>query len=98
MAFSQALKITRRTLLILITDFQLLPTVQGSKPGKNVQFQENEIRGLCLKFREIFLSQPVLLELETLLEICGEYHDFDSDKTTLRNLWAGGQQSHRTWV
>lgn len=46
--------------------------VRGAKPGKNVQLQENEIRGLCLKSREIFLSQPILLELEAPLKICGK--------------------------
>lgn len=45
--------------------------VRGSRPGKNVQLTENEIRGLCLKSREIFLSQPILLELEAPLKICG---------------------------
>lgn len=50
----------------------VLSAVRGSKPGKNVQLQENEIRGLCLKSREIFLSQPILLELEAPLKICGE--------------------------
>uniref|UniRef100_A0A5G2QM39 Serine/threonine-protein phosphatase n=1 Tax=Sus scrofa TaxID=9823 RepID=A0A5G2QM39_PIG len=49
-------------------------SVRGSKPGKNVQLQENEIRGLCLKSREIFLSQPILLELEAPLKICGDIH------------------------
>ena len=49
-----------------------LITVRGSRPGKNVQLAENEIRGLCLKSREIFLSQPILLELEAPLKICGE--------------------------
>ena len=48
--------------------------MRGSKPGKNVQLQENEIRGLCLKSREIFLSQPILLELEAPLKICGDIH------------------------
>ena len=47
-------------------------TVKGSRPGKNVQLTENEIRGLCLKSREIFLSQPILLELEAPLKICGK--------------------------
>lgn len=47
--------------------------VKGSRPGKNVQLTENEIRGLCLKSREIFLSQPILLELEAPLKICGEF-------------------------
>ena len=46
--------------------------VRGARPGKNVQLTENEIRGLCLKSREIFLSQPILLELEAPLKICGK--------------------------
>jgi serine/threonine-protein phosphatase PP1 catalytic subunit len=29
--------------------------VSGSRPGKNAQLTEREIRGLCLKSREIFL-------------------------------------------
>ena len=37
-----------------------------------MQLTEAEIRGLCLKSREIFLSQPILLELEAPLKICGE--------------------------
>uniref|UniRef100_A0A674NGM7 Serine/threonine-protein phosphatase n=1 Tax=Takifugu rubripes TaxID=31033 RepID=A0A674NGM7_TAKRU len=53
---------------------QRLLEVRGAKPGKNVQLQENEIRGLCLKSREIFLSQPILLELEAPLKICGDIH------------------------
>uniref|UniRef100_A0AAZ3QDC7 Serine/threonine-protein phosphatase n=1 Tax=Oncorhynchus tshawytscha TaxID=74940 RepID=A0AAZ3QDC7_ONCTS len=53
---------------------QRLLEVRGAKPGKNVQLQENEIRGLCLKSREIFLSQPILLELEAPLKVCGDIH------------------------
>ena len=34
---------------------------------------EAEVRGLCLKSREIFLQQPILLELEAPLKICGKY-------------------------
>lgn len=47
--------------------------MRGSRPGKNVQLSETEIRGLCLKSREIFLSQPILLELEAPLKICGKF-------------------------
>lgn len=47
-------------------------SVRGSRPGKNVQLSEAEIRALCLKSREIFLSQPILLELEAPLKICGK--------------------------
>lgn len=38
--------------------------VRGSRPGKQVQLLETEIRFLCTKAREIFISQPILLELE----------------------------------
>ena len=33
-----------------------------------------EIRGLCLKSREIFISQPILLELEAPIKIVGDIH------------------------
>ncbi|KAB0389550.1 hypothetical protein E2I00_000406, partial [Balaenoptera physalus] len=53
---------------------QWLLEVRESKPGKIVQLQENEIRGLCLKFGEIFHCQPILLKLEAPLKICGDIH------------------------
>lgn len=37
-----------------------------------MQMTEAEVRGLCLKSREIFLQQSILLELEAPLKICGE--------------------------
>jgi serine/threonine-protein phosphatase PP1 catalytic subunit len=48
--------------------------VRGSRPGKQVQLSESEIRSLILRSREIFQSQPVLLELEAPLKICGDVH------------------------
>lgn len=48
-----------------------LLSVRGSKPGKNVNLSEQEIRGLCAKSQEILISQPMLLELEAPLKICG---------------------------
>ncbi|XP_010792409.1 serine/threonine-protein phosphatase PP1-beta catalytic subunit-like [Notothenia coriiceps] len=48
--------------------------VRGCRPGKIVQMSESEVRGLCIKSREIFLSQPILLELEAPLKICGDIH------------------------
>lgn len=47
--------------------------VRGARPGKHVNLEENEIRGLCMRAREIFISQPVLLELEAPIKICGSY-------------------------
>lgn len=48
--------------------------VRGSRPGKQVQLSEPEIKGLILKSREIFMSQSTLLELEAPIKICGDIH------------------------
>ena len=45
--------------------------VRGSRPGKQVNLSEAEIRGLCTSAREVFMSQPVLLEIEAPIKICG---------------------------
>lgn len=47
------------------------PKVRGNRPGKPVQLQEYEIKYLCTKAREIFINQPILLELEAPIKICG---------------------------
>jgi len=51
--------------------YVLFNLVRGSRPGKQVQLQEHEIRYLCTKSREIFINQPILLELEAPIKICG---------------------------
>lgn len=43
--------------------------VRGSRPGKQVQLLEAEIRYLCTKAREIFIQQPILLELEAPIKV-----------------------------
>ena len=48
--------------------------VRGSRPGKQVNLLESEIRGLCTSAREIFMKQPTLLELEAPIKICGDLH------------------------
>lgn len=50
-----------------------MEAVRRCRPGKSVQMTEQEVRGLCLKSREIFLQQPILLELEAPLSICGMF-------------------------
>jgi serine/threonine-protein phosphatase PP1 catalytic subunit len=47
--------------------------VRGNRPGKQVQLQEYEIKFLCTKARDIFINQPILLELEAPIKICGSF-------------------------
>lgn len=48
--------------------------VRGSRPGKAVHLEEYEIKYLCLTARDIFINQPILLELEAPIKICGDIH------------------------
>jgi len=48
--------------------------VKTSKPGKQVNLTEAEIKGLCNAAREVFVNQPILLELEAPLKVCGDIH------------------------
>ncbi|XP_073834805.1 protein phosphatase 1 catalytic subunit flapwing isoform X1 [Musca autumnalis] len=57
-----------------LRDYFVSEFVRSCRTGKSVQMSESEVRGLCLKSREIFLQQPILLELEAPLIICGDIH------------------------
>lgn len=46
---------------------------RNARPGKQVQLTEQEMRQLCLTARDIFMSQPNLLELEAPIKICGAF-------------------------
>lgn len=59
--------------------------VRGSRPGKQVQLLEAEIRYLCTKAREIFISQPILLELEAPIKVCN-YAIMIIDDCALRRM------------
>ena len=48
--------------------------VRGAKPGKQVDLAEEDIKTLCNRSREIFMAQPILLELEAPIKICGDVH------------------------
>jgi hypothetical protein len=45
--------------------------------------QEYEIRFLCTKAREIFINQPILLELEAPIKICGMAHQWPQGEQTV---------------
>ncbi|GKV02888.1 hypothetical protein SLEP1_g15269 [Rubroshorea leprosula] len=42
--------------------------------GKRIQLHEYEIRQLCISAKQVFLSQPILLELVASINICGDIH------------------------
>lgn len=52
-------------------------------PTLPVNLQESEIKGLCTMSRQIFMSQPTLLELEVPIKICGDVHGQFQDLLTL---------------
>ena len=57
----------------------IIRRLTGAKVGrttKQVQLTEAEIRQLCVSSKEIFLSQPNLLELEAPIKICGKFFFF----------------------
>eukprot|EP00611_Tribonema_gayanum_P020032 TRINITY_DN3585_c0_g1_i1.p2 TRINITY_DN3585_c0_g1~~TRINITY_DN3585_c0_g1_i1.p2 ORF type:complete len:394 (-),score=159.43 TRINITY_DN3585_c0_g1_i1:373-1554(-) len=51
-----------------------LQSVRSARPGRQVQLMESEIKMLCMRARDIFMSQPILLELEAPIKICGDIH------------------------
>lgn len=51
-----------------------LLSVRGERPGKQVLLTEDEIRNLCILCRDIFIKQPILLELEAPIKIVGDIH------------------------
>ena len=50
---------------------RLVDAKNGRTP-RQVMLTEAEIRMLCVTSKEIFLSQPNLLELEAPIKICGK--------------------------
>lgn len=55
------------------TDLPPRATGEGVAPIK-VNMEEDELRQLCMLSREMFLSQPVLLEIDAPINICGDIH------------------------
>jgi serine/threonine-protein phosphatase PP1 catalytic subunit len=54
--------------------------VKSARPGKRVALLESEIAYLCQKSRQVFLSQPVLLELEAPIKVCGKKGERDRER------------------
>ncbi|XP_028155722.1 serine/threonine-protein phosphatase PP1-beta [Diabrotica virgifera virgifera] len=48
--------------------------VRESKKIKLISISESDIKALCFKSMSIFMSQPMLLELEAPIKVCGDIH------------------------
>lgn len=52
---------------------QLL-AARTEKPNKEIPLKENQIKQLCMKTKEILINQPVCIELDAPVNICGDIH------------------------
>ncbi|GMI13122.1 hypothetical protein TrLO_g9176 [Triparma laevis f. longispina] len=51
-----------------------LTSVKNSKPGTEVNLPEEDIIWLCRTSRDVFCSQPMLLEVHAPIHVCGDTH------------------------
>lgn len=52
----------------------LINKLVTEKKGNDVKMSEQEVRAVCQAARDVFLSQPMLLELEAPIKIVGDIH------------------------
>jgi len=61
--------------LIICTVIDKLLALRGAHPGKLCDtLLESEIKMVCLRARDLMMSQPMLLELSAPLKIVGDTH------------------------
>jgi len=58
---------------------QLLTYDASAHKGKMISFKENDLRQLCVRVRQIFMNESVLLNIEAPFNICGDIHGQFSD-------------------
>ena len=52
----------------------LLLSARNKKPGTPVDITAQDASNLCTQAREVFMMQPMLLELGAPIKICGDVH------------------------
>eukprot|EP00759_Apiculatamorpha_spiralis_P033388 PhF_6_TR34706/c0_g1_i1/m.50504/K06269/PPP1C; serine/threonine-protein phosphatase PP1 catalytic subunit len=68
--------------------------VRGQRIGKQVNLTEAEVRYLVLQSREVFMQQPVLLEVYCPMKVCGDVHGQYSDLLRLFEVGAYPAESN----
>ena len=53
---------------------EMLLSARNKRPGTPVDLQSNDAMQLCSQAKDLFLSQPMLLELGAPIKICGDVH------------------------
>lgn len=53
---------------------EMLLSARQKKPGTPVELQANDATQLCTQARDVFMAQPMLLELGAPIKICGDVH------------------------
>lgn len=48
--------------------------VRTCKPGKLVKLEEAQILGIIRTVRNIFMNQPMLVEVNAPVKVCGDIH------------------------
>ena len=48
--------------------------VRGARPGKEVNLPEEQIKQLIAKATDVLMSQPVFLNLQAPIKVCGDMH------------------------
>ena len=72
---------------INIDDIIIRITETPPRADKFLVLKETEIEGLCAMARNIFQEQPLLLELETPIQICGDIHGQFQDLLTVFRIF-----------
>ena len=65
-----------------------LLSVVDAPPGTEVNLDEGELMWICRMSREVFMEQPILLELDAPINVCGDSHGQYHD--LLKILQMGG--------
>lgn len=60
--------------VVLCFDFFAMYIVRGCRPGKTVGLLESEITALCVNSREIFMDEPMLVEVPAPVMVFGDIH------------------------